>query len=218
MEAVWQTCIAPVLNTIGSFAIFAHSYGGAVAMELIVRYPTHFEDKCFAIALSDSVHGTEPEATANWLQINARHYIASSQRLNTPEHNFAIELYLSWAEYFGLTPDKIQMMVQNGSVLLARHQHHVSNALVYCDIKLKGMRDKNIDYVVIDIVVAEHVRELLENSLKTGADSLPWKHLRLWNRKNLSSTGFDFHIAIASVYRSLTHGTVTKLDKLGRLL
>lgn len=56
-------------------------------MKMIAQYSASFQNKCFAIVLSDSVHVSEPEAMSHWLQINVLLYIASSQPLNTPENN-----------------------------------------------------------------------------------------------------------------------------------
>ncbi|XP_053947912.1 FAM172 family protein homolog CG10038 isoform X1 [Anastrepha ludens] len=46
-----------------SVAIVAHSYGGAIAMDLSNRFTKFFEEKVFAIALTDSAHYQIPTAS-----------------------------------------------------------------------------------------------------------------------------------------------------------
>lgn len=54
--SVWDQLIAPVFDTIESFAVVAHSYGGVVTLEMAGNYPDEFLSKCFAVGFTDSVH------------------------------------------------------------------------------------------------------------------------------------------------------------------
>lgn len=177
-------------------------------MELIEWYPTHFKDKCFATALSDSVEPSMEPSLRQWQTGYELTRVITLHHLNDWTHQSTI-LRLAISILGRVFWSNTRQNTNDGSKWVCAASPPPAPRF-----ECTGILWHKIDYVVIDIVVAEHVRELLENSLITGADSLPWKHLRLWNRKNLSSIGFDFHIAIASVYRSLTHGNVTKLDKL----
>lgn len=56
--SVWQQLIAPAYDSIDSFAVVAHSYGGVVTLDLARRYPNQFVEKCFAVGFTDSVHPT----------------------------------------------------------------------------------------------------------------------------------------------------------------
>lgn len=58
MKTVWKQLIAPVFDTIGSFGIVAHSFGGIVTFTLADEYPEAFLSKCFAVAFTDSVHSS----------------------------------------------------------------------------------------------------------------------------------------------------------------
>lgn len=53
---VWEELIAPVYDSIESFAVVAHSYGGVVTVRMLDKYPDAFLEKCFGIAFTDSVH------------------------------------------------------------------------------------------------------------------------------------------------------------------
>lgn len=54
--SVWDQLIAPVFDTIESFAVVAHSYGGVATLEMAGNYPDEFLSKCFAVGFTDSVH------------------------------------------------------------------------------------------------------------------------------------------------------------------
>lgn len=56
INSVWDQLIAPALDTIDSFAVVAHSYGGVVTLNMAQNHPRAFFKKCFAIAFTDSVH------------------------------------------------------------------------------------------------------------------------------------------------------------------
>lgn len=53
---VWEELIEPVYESIESFAVVAHSYGGVVTLRMLNEYPEAFLAKCFCIAFTDSVH------------------------------------------------------------------------------------------------------------------------------------------------------------------
>lgn len=54
--SVWEQLIAPVFDSIESFAVVAHSYGGIVTLSMANNYPDAFIEKCSAVAFTDSVH------------------------------------------------------------------------------------------------------------------------------------------------------------------
>lgn len=56
IKTVWNELIEPAIDTIESFAIVAHSYGGVVAVSMPDLSPTEFKKKCFGVAFTDSVH------------------------------------------------------------------------------------------------------------------------------------------------------------------
>lgn len=56
IESVWKQMIEPVKDSIKSFAIVAHSYGGIVTLNLAKNHENEFLEKCFAIGFTDSVH------------------------------------------------------------------------------------------------------------------------------------------------------------------
>lgn len=70
ITSVWKQLIEPVFDTIESFAIVAHSYGGVVTLFMANKYPDALKKKCFAIGFTDSVHyakGLSKEMLA-WFQ------------------------------------------------------------------------------------------------------------------------------------------------------
>lgn len=56
IKTVWKELIEPAFDTIESFAVVAHSYGGVVTLKMIEEHPDEFIQKCFGIAFTDSVH------------------------------------------------------------------------------------------------------------------------------------------------------------------
>lgn len=56
IESVWKQMIEPVYDSIKSFAIVAHSYGGIVTLHLANNHANELLEKCFAIGFTDSVH------------------------------------------------------------------------------------------------------------------------------------------------------------------
>jgi len=87
ITSVWEQLIAPVFDTIESFSIVAHSYGGVVTLAMARKYRNAFLDKCFAIAFTDSVHRVRQSGRsskmANWFKNNARNYVTSNKPLGT---------------------------------------------------------------------------------------------------------------------------------------
>lgn len=54
--SVWEHLIAPAYDTIDSFVVVAHSYGGVVTLKMAEKYPEEFLNKCVAVGFTDSVH------------------------------------------------------------------------------------------------------------------------------------------------------------------
>ncbi|XP_023226430.1 protein FAM172A-like [Centruroides sculpturatus] len=83
---VWKNIIqkTPAKN----IAIIAHSYGGVVTMNLLNMLGESFQNRVFAIALTDSVHSLSHQKVNSqaiqWLQKVARNWVSSSQPLDTP--------------------------------------------------------------------------------------------------------------------------------------
>ncbi|KAJ9574601.1 hypothetical protein L9F63_008228, partial [Diploptera punctata] len=69
-------------------AIIAHSYGGCVTLDLAVKHFSDFEDKVFAIALTDSVHNVRyqkvPSKVMKYLKKVAINWAAHNSPLDTP--------------------------------------------------------------------------------------------------------------------------------------
>lgn len=70
IESVWKQLIAPVYNSIGSFTVVAHSYGGIVTLKMAKAHQKAFIDKCFAVAFTDSVHkpGSQSKEMLDWFR------------------------------------------------------------------------------------------------------------------------------------------------------
>ncbi|XP_039947653.1 FAM172 family protein homolog CG10038 isoform X1 [Bactrocera tryoni] len=66
-----------------SVAIVAHSYGGAIAMDLANRFTKFFDDKVFAIALTDSAHFQIPVKAKHVVLDIACNWVSSSAPLDT---------------------------------------------------------------------------------------------------------------------------------------
>lgn len=69
--SVWKQLIEPVFDSIGSFAIVAHSYGGIVTLHLADKFPRALMNKCFAIGFTDSVHSISKLSgdMTEWIQL-----------------------------------------------------------------------------------------------------------------------------------------------------
>uniref|UniRef100_W8B7Y2 UPF0528 protein CG10038 n=1 Tax=Ceratitis capitata TaxID=7213 RepID=W8B7Y2_CERCA len=66
-----------------SVAIVAHSYGGAIAMDLANRFTQFFEESVFAIALTDSAHFQIPGKAKNVVLDIACNWVSGSAPLDT---------------------------------------------------------------------------------------------------------------------------------------
>jgi pimeloyl-ACP methyl ester carboxylesterase len=82
-KTVWEQI--KIINP-ASIAIVAHSYGGIVTSELARKYNEHFEKKVFAVAFTDSVHGSRG-LTSRIIDIGIN-FVASSDKLGTEQHNY----------------------------------------------------------------------------------------------------------------------------------
>lgn len=56
INSVWEQLIDPAFESIDSFAVVAHSYGGVATLSMAKNHPKAFVEKCFAVAFTDSVH------------------------------------------------------------------------------------------------------------------------------------------------------------------
>ncbi|XP_055317002.1 FAM172 family protein homolog CG10038 [Sitodiplosis mosellana] len=83
--SVWEQLIEPVYDSIESFAVVAHSYGGVVTLRMARNYPNAFLEKCFAIGFTDSVHyaGSLSRRMFEWFNEHARNYVTSNAPLDT---------------------------------------------------------------------------------------------------------------------------------------
>lgn len=54
--SAWEKFVQPA--NADAIAVVAHSYGGHIAIDLSEKYTKDFEDKVFALALTDSVHSS----------------------------------------------------------------------------------------------------------------------------------------------------------------
>jgi len=125
--SVWTQLVANA--KIESIAIVAHSYGGVVAMDLTKKHGDAFRKKVFAVALTDSVHGSVPESIRPHMQKIGRNYVASSKALNTPsEYQQPLDVqrlsaghseheYTSWSAMkvvFEFIEKQYQEFIENG--------------------------------------------------------------------------------------------------------
>ena len=71
--SVWEKFVQPA--NADAIAVIAHSYGGHIAIELGEKYTKDFDEKVFALALTDSVHssyGITPRVRSVRIQCNLR--------------------------------------------------------------------------------------------------------------------------------------------------
>lgn len=84
-DYVWKTYVREVNPK--HIAIVAHSYGGHVTVNMANRYFSEFQDRVFAIALTDSVHNVKlhkiPNKVAEYLQKVACNWASSDSPLGT---------------------------------------------------------------------------------------------------------------------------------------
>lgn len=89
---VWKNIIQKVPAK--NIAIIAHSYGGVVTINMLNLLGESFQNRVFAIALTDSVHSLRQQnvnvQSIQWLQKVARNWVSSAQPLDTP---FPIDQY-----------------------------------------------------------------------------------------------------------------------------
>lgn len=78
---VWENIVLPANPE--SVAIVAHSYGGHVTMWLARQYPDFFKAKVFAVAFTDSVENTAPEAARDHMNNVTVNWAASEKPLDT---------------------------------------------------------------------------------------------------------------------------------------
>lgn len=76
--SVWETFVQP--SNAKSIAVIAHSYGGIVTAHLASKFKDDFDEKVFAIAFTDSVHGRGLSKRANEIGVN---FVASDKPVNT---------------------------------------------------------------------------------------------------------------------------------------
>lgn len=77
---VWENIIVPADPE--SVAIVAHSYGGHVTMSLARQFPEFFKEKVFAVAFTDSVENSAPEAVRDHMNKVAVNWAASEKPLD----------------------------------------------------------------------------------------------------------------------------------------
>lgn len=77
---VWEEIVIPADPE--AVGIVAHSYGGVVAVDLGIKYHKFFNEKVFALGMTDSVHFTGKVPSA--LQEIGRNWVTSTQPLDTP--------------------------------------------------------------------------------------------------------------------------------------
>lgn len=78
---VWDNIVVPADPE--SVCIVAHSYGGHVTMWLARQYPQFFKDKVFAVAFTDSVENSAPEAVRDHMTKVTVNWAASEKPLDT---------------------------------------------------------------------------------------------------------------------------------------
>ncbi|CAO1415718.1 unnamed protein product [Diamesa serratosioi] len=81
--SVWEKIVKPA--NAEAIAIVAHSYGGHIAIDLGEKYVKDFEDKVFAVALTDSVHSSY--SLTPKLRAVGINYVGSDKPLDTPEYD-----------------------------------------------------------------------------------------------------------------------------------
>lgn len=90
--SVWEQLIEPVFDTIDAIAIVAHSFGGIVTLTLANEYAEQLLSKCFAVALTDSVHhtGHQTAELQDWiLNVIINHILKSEKKITS--NNFVLQ-------------------------------------------------------------------------------------------------------------------------------
>lgn len=80
---VWRKIVQPA--NAKSIAVVAHSYGGYVACNLGEKFKGDFANRVFAVAFTDSVHGSSGK-DSRLTQIGTN-FVASDKPLGTPERS-----------------------------------------------------------------------------------------------------------------------------------
>lgn len=83
-NTVWETIVQPA--NAKSIAIVAHSYGGHVASMLSKKYQEDFKNRVFAVALTDSVHGSR--GSNSRLSEIGTNFVSSSEPVGTPHKDY----------------------------------------------------------------------------------------------------------------------------------
>lgn len=83
-RTVWQSTLNAMAD-VKSFAIVAHSFGGVVTVDLASKYADVFQQKCFGVAFTDSVHSirTLPSSLLSKFQSIGCNWVTSSKPLDT---------------------------------------------------------------------------------------------------------------------------------------
>eukprot|EP00062_Callorhinchus_milii_P008547 gi/632951367/ref/XP_007891256.1/ PREDICTED: protein FAM172A isoform X1 [Callorhinchus milii] len=83
---VWDHFISK--SSVKNVVFVAHSYGGLVFVELMIRRETEVKNKVIAVALTDSVHNVWHQDTVksilDWMQEHCRNWVSSSEPLDAP--------------------------------------------------------------------------------------------------------------------------------------
>lgn len=77
-ETVWKKFVQP--SNAKKIAIVGHSYGGIVIAQLAQKFKTDFDEKVFAVAFTDSVHGRGLTKRVIDIGVN---FVTSNKPLNT---------------------------------------------------------------------------------------------------------------------------------------
>lgn len=77
-ESVWKKFVQP--SNAKSIAIVAHSYGGVVTSQLASKFKNDFDERVFAVAFTDSVHGRGLTKRVIDIGVN---FVTSNKPLNT---------------------------------------------------------------------------------------------------------------------------------------
>lgn len=80
---VWKKIVQPA--NAKSIAVVAHSYGGYVACSLGEKFKEDFADRVFAVAFTDSVHGSSGKGSR--LTRIGTNFVASDKPVGAPERS-----------------------------------------------------------------------------------------------------------------------------------
>lgn len=125
-KTVWEQIVQPCDPK--SIAVVAHSYGGVVATDLARRFKKDFEEKVFAIALTDSVHGSR-DVSSNLQKISIN-FVGSNDPVGKEQKNYGEGIkrvsaghpkheYTSWAcidSLFDFVDEKYELFTKKEEV------------------------------------------------------------------------------------------------------